>query len=154
MLLELNPLISLFTDTELTLIQWDLRLTVWLLAFLWHLLAAMLIFALLKFKQLDHRFRRTLESYFGVFILFQLAGVFLQLIPLVSVPNVIQTFMLIVWLSWSCCVFGYVFGRALDLKFYQGAVVALLVNALSYFLAFLVIALPFSNQLVELFHKN
>ena len=152
MLLELNPLVSLFVDADLTPMPWDVRLAIWLLAFLWHVLAASMIFGLLKLKQLVNRFRRTLTSYVGVFILLQLMGIFLQLVALMSFPAVIQKLMLIVWLSWSCCVFGYIFGRALNLKFYQGIVVALLVNLLSYTLAFIVIALPFSNQLGEFIH--
>ena len=151
MLLELQPLVSLFTDSELASELLKHRTTIWLLALVWHGLATVMIVALLKLKHSLSRFRGTFASYFGVFILFQLMGVLLQLLHLAPVPSVIQNLLLLVWLSWSCCVFGYVFGSALSIKFFQGVFVAFLVNFVSYVLAFVVIGSIVSSELLKIF---
>ena len=151
-LLELYPLVSLFTESELASKLLEHRVAIWLLGLVWHVAAVAMIFALLKFKQLVSRFRKTLASYFGVFILFQLMGLLLQLLSHAALPTPIRTLLVFLWFSWSCSVFGFVFGSALDLKFYQGVVVALFVNVLSYVSAFILIAVLFSDQLLEIFH--
>ena len=150
LLLELNPLVSLFTDSERASKLLEHRATIWLLALTWHLAAVAMIFVVLKWKQRVSRLRETLASYFGVFILFQLMGIFLQLTSHAALPTLMRTILVFLWLSWSCGVFGYVFGSALELKFYQGIVVALAVNILSYVLAFALIAVLFSDTLVEI----
>jgi len=99
-------------------------------------------------------FRGTLAAYFGVFVLFQLMGVLLQFIGLETLPSGIRTLLLLVWFSWSCCVFGYVFGSALSIKFYLGVIVALLVNVVSYVLAFVVIGSIVSKELLEIFLQH
>ena len=154
MLLELNPLNSLFSNTEIITLNWEDRLIMWLLAFVWHAIVASILFTLMKFKHLGSKFRPALAAYFGVFILLQVMGVFLQLISLKLIPNALQKIMLIVWLSWGFGVFGYVFRNALEVKFYQGVVVALVVNTLSYALAFIAVALPFSSQLMPLIFQK
>lgn len=147
-LLELQPLVSLFTDSELALKLLEHRMTFWFLSLVWHGLAIVMIFVLLKLKHSASLFRGTLASYFGVFVLFQLVGVLLQLLDQGTVPSVIQTLLLFVWLCWSCCVFGYVFGSALSIKFYQGLVVAFLVNTVSYVIAFVLIGPIISDELL------
>lgn len=147
LLMELYPLVPLFTGSELASKLMEHRFVIWFLAFLWHVVAILLIFALLRLKHLENRLRGTLASYFGVFILIQFMGLLLRLLSTTSLPAGIQTLLLFCWLFWSCCVFGYVFRSALDVKYYQGVLVALLVNLLSYVLAFIVIALFFSQQL-------
>ena len=126
---------------------------IWLMAFVWHAVAIVLIFVVLKLKHRLHRFRITLQSYFGVFVLFQLVGMLLQLLSRASFPAAIQTVLSLAWLTWSCGVFGYVFASALDIKLYQGVLFALAVNVLSYFAAFVVIALLFAHQLMEVFRQ-
>lgn len=150
-LLELYPLVSLFVDAELASELFEHRTTIWLLALLWHGLAMVMIFAVLKLKDSGNRFRGTLASYFGVFIFFQLVGVLLQLLSQGTLHSGVRTVLLFVWLSWSCCVFGYVFGSALSIKLYQGILVALLINFVSYVLAFVVIGSILSGELLELF---
>ena len=153
MILELNPLISLFTSVEIASKLLEHRFIIWLLAIVWHAGAIVLIYLSLKLTQLVDRFRSTLMSYFGVFVLFQLLGLLLQLLDRASLPTAIQAVLSLVWLTWSCGVFGYVFGSALDIKLYQGVIVALVINVLSYFGAFGLTALLFSDQLMEVFQQ-
>lgn len=153
-LLELYPLVALFTEPDLASKLLQHRMTIWLLALMWHGLAVLMIFALLKLKNMVSLFRGTLAAYFGVFVLFQLMGVLLQFIGLETLPSGIRTLLLLVWFSWSCCVFGYVFGSALSIKFYLGVIVALLVNVVSYVLAFVVIGSIVSKELLEIFLQH
>ncbi|MXZ56548.1 MAG: hypothetical protein F4077_09365 [Gammaproteobacteria bacterium] len=150
-LLELYPLVALFPHSEIASQLLQHRTAIWLLALVWHGLAIVMIFALLKMKHSMSQFRGTLASYFGVFLLFQLVGLLLQLLSQGTLPSGIRTLVLIVWLSWSCCVVGYVFGSALSIKFYQGVVLAFLINVVSYVLAFVVIGSILSNELREIF---
>ena len=153
LLLELNPLVSLFTSSEIASKLLEHRIIIWLLALVWHAGVIVLIFLSLKLRHLVNRLRSLLVSYFGVFVLFQLMGLLLQLLDRALIPTVMQTVLSFVWLTWGCGVFGYVFGSALDIKLYQGVIVALAVNVLSYFAAFVLIALVFSDQLMKIFQQ-
>ena len=153
LLLELYPLVPLFTRSDLASKLLEHRTIIWFLALLWHAIAILVIFALLRLKHLMNRLRGILTSYFGVFILIQFMGLLLRLLSTTNLHTGIQTLLVFCWFSWGCCVFGYVFGSALGIKFYQGVIVALLVNLLSYAAAFIVVALLFSQQLQAVFQQ-
>lgn len=150
MLLELSPLVSLFSNNEVVSISVHQRGVIWLLAFLWHMITVVFIFAVLKFKQLVEKVRQTVASYFGVFILIQIIGQSLLLLKLSSVPSQIQTLLLFTWLSWSCGVFGFVFRSALGTSLIQGFIVALLTNILSYTVALGIVSVLFFDTVMKI----